>query len=304
MLARAISYGLSGIDGFKVQVEVNLAPGLPAFDVVGLPDAAVRESRERVRAALKNSGFGFPDDRLTVNLAPADLKKEGPVFDLPIAVGVIAADGRIPQTALEDIALLGELSLDGTLRPVRGALPLAIAAREQGMSRVALPAANAREVSCVEGIVLLPIEHLKQLVDYLTGGEEITPLQPIAYAQLLGARRVSFDFEHVKGQKGAKRALEIAAAGGHNVLMVGAPGSGKTLLARCLPTILPDMSFEEALEVTRIHSVAGMPPETGLLTERPFRSPHHTASAVAMVGGGANAMPGEVSRAHHGVYLN
>ena len=301
MLANVLSYGLSGIDGFPVTVEVNLSGGLPVFELVGLPDAAVRESRERVRAAMKNSGFGFPDDRLIVNLAPADMKKEGPAFDLAIAVGVIATMGLIAPEALKDIAILGELSLDGSIRPVRGALPMTISAREGGLGRIALPEGNAREVACVAGIGIYPFSSLKDLVAFLRGALKIAPVEPVEYAKLLGARSSGSDFRYVKGQKFAKRALEIAAAGGHNALLIGTPGSGKTLLARAVPTILPDMSFAEALEATRIHSAAGFPPESGLLTERPFRSPHHTASPAAIVGGGASALPGEISRAHHGV---
>ena len=301
MLATVLSCALSGVEGFGVRVEVNLSTGMPLFEVVGLPDAAVRESRERVRAALKNSGFAFPDDRLTVNLAPADQKKEGPFFDLPIAVGVIAVQGRLPLVSLSGVALLGELSLDGSLRPVRGALPMAIALRGLGVKRLILPEDNRAEVQCVSGIELFPAAHLRQVVAHLSGAQALTPIVPVAYEQLLGQRRPAVDFSFVVGQLGAKRALEIAASGGHNVLMVGPPGSGKTLLARCLPTILPDMTFEEALEVTRIHSCAGMAPESGLLTERPFRAPHHTASSASMTGGGVGALPGEISKAHHGV---
>ncbi|MEF9896442.1 MAG: YifB family Mg chelatase-like AAA ATPase, partial [Clostridia bacterium] len=301
MLATVHSCALSGIDGYRVRVEVNLATGMPVFDVVGLPDAAVKESRERVRAALKNTGFHFPDDRLTVNLAPADQKKEGPFFDLPIAVGVLAATGKIPLAALSDVALVGELSLDGTLRSVRGVLPMAISLRALGVQKLILPEENRAEVMCVDGISLLPATHLRQVVAHLLKEKPLVPLAPVTYECLLGERVYQADFAFVKGQSGAKRALEIAASGGHNVLMVGGPGSGKTLLARCMPTILPDMTFEEALEVTRIHSCAGQVPESGLLTERPFRSPHHTASAVAMTGGGAGALPGEISKAHNGV---
>ena len=301
MLASILSLGLSGIEGFVVTTEVNLAPGMPAFEIVGLPDAAVKESRERVRAALRNCRLSFPAERLTVNLAPADQKKEGPAFDLPIALGVLACAGAVDPAALADIAALGELSLDGAVRPVRGALPMIISALSSGVRRVMLPEKNVNEVRCVEGLEILPVSHLRQALEHFTGERPISPIAPVQYAQLLSRREYPTDFCHVRGQRSAKRALEIAAAGGHNVLMIGPPGSGKTLMARCLPTILPEMTFEEALEVTRIHSVAGCVPESGLLTERPFRSPHHTASHAALVGGGVNALPGEVSKAHNGV---
>ncbi len=301
MLATVLSLGLAGIDGFLVRAEINLAPGMPSFDVVGLPDAAVRESRERVRAALRNCGEKFPPERLTVNLAPADLKKEGPAFDLPIALGVLGASGALPSAAFEGTAVIGELSLDGSVRPVRGALPMVIAALEAGIARMLFPAANLREVCAIEGIELLPVAHLDQAIAHFAGRAPIAPAAPLAYQDLLTAREHPLAFSDVKGQRFAKRALEIAAAGGHNVLMIGAPGSGKTLMARCIPTILPDMTFPEALEVTRIHSISGSVPETGLLIERPFRSPHHTASHAALVGGGISAMPGEISKAHNGV---
>lgn len=301
MLASILSLGLAGIEGFVVTAEVNLAPGMPAFDIVGLPDAAVRESRERVRAALRNCRFPFPTERLTVNLAPADLKKEGPAFDLPIALGVLACAEVVDAKALRETAALGELSLEGAVRPVRGALPMVISALEAGVKRVMLPEKNVNEVRCIEGIEILGVSHLKEAVAHFTGERPISPIAPVQYSQLLSRREHSADFCHVRGQRSAKRALEIAAAGGHNVLMIGPPGSGKTLMARCLPTILPDMTFQEALEVTRIHSVAGSVPESGLLTERPFRSPHHTASHAALVGGGAGALPGEISKAHNGV---
>lgn len=301
LLAKIRSFALSGINGFEVAVEVNLAHGLPTFEVVGLPDAAVKESRERVRTALKNSGFGFPDDHLIVNLAPADQKKEGPVFDLPIAVGVLAASGRLPQSILSDVVIIGELSLDGTLRPMRGALPVTISALEANVKAIILPAPSAHEACCVEGIKVLPANSLTEVFRHLSGDALIPPLPKKGYMELLSERKIQMDFAHVKGQSSAKRALEIAAAGGHNVLMIGPPGSGKTLLASCIPGILPDMSFEEALSATRIHSVSGSAPETGLLTERPFRSPHHTASPASIVGGGMSAMPGEISKAHQGV---
>ena len=301
MLATVNSYGISGIEGFSVRVEVNLAPGMPMFEVVGLPDAAVKESRERVRTALKNSGLGFPDDRLTVNLAPADMKKEGPLFDLPIAIGVAAGENKLPIAALRDVVMLGELSLDGSIRPMRGALPITISAAQAGVRAIILPEQSANEVRCVEGIDVLPAAHLRDVIAHLSGKKPIAPMEKVGYGQLLRERSFAFDFANVFGQRSAKRALEIAAAGGHNALMIGPPGSGKTLLSRCMPTILPDMSFAEALEATRIHSVAGITPESGLLTERPFRSPHHTASTVAIVGGGTSALPGEISKAHHGV---
>ena len=301
MLSRIESCGLTGINGFDVKVEINLSGGMPMFEIVGLPDASVKESRERVRAALKNSGFEFPNGRITVNLAPADLKKEGPAYDLAIALGLLGCSGKIDPDALKSICVIGELSLDGSLRPVRGALPMVIHARSRGIPAMLLPEENIPEVRCIEGIELLGAGSLLQAVRHLTGEERIIPAETVSYQSLLQDRTSDMDFCHVKGQKSAKRALEIAAAGGHNVLMIGAPGSGKTLMARCMPTILPDMTFEEALETTRIHSVAGALPKTGLLTERPFRSPHHTSSNVSLVGGGANATPGEISKAHNGV---
>jgi magnesium chelatase family protein len=301
MLAKALSYGLAGINGFQVQVEVNLSFGMPAFDVVGLPDAAVKESRERVRAALKNSSLGFPDKRITVNLAPADMKKEGPAYDLPIALAMLACMGRFPADALEGTAIMGEVSLDGSVRGVRGALPMVISALENGVKRVMLPAENLGEVRCVDGIDILCVTSIAQAAAHFAGTAPIKPEPAVKYEAHLSGRENAFDFKNVKGQSGAKRALEIAAAGGHNILLIGPPGSGKTLMARCMPSILPDMTFQEALEVTRIHSVAGLVADTGLLTQRPFRSPHHTASHAALVGGGAAALPGEVSKAHNGV---
>ena len=301
MLSSIVSCGLNGINGFAVTVEINLGSGMPMFEIVGLPDASVKESRERVRAALKNSGFSFPNGRITVNLAPADLKKEGPAYDLAIALGLLCCTGMIDPDALKNTCVFGELSLDGSLRPVRGALPMVIFARSMEMQSVLIPESNLSEVSCIEGINLLGASSLLQAVRHLRSEEKIQPAPVMEYAQLLSKRSFEVDFAHVKGQKSAKRALEIAAAGGHNVLMIGPPGSGKTLMARCMPTILPDMRFEEALETTRIHSVAGSVPKSGLLIERPFRSPHHTASHASLVGGGINAMPGEISKAHNGV---
>ena len=300
MLSFVSSCGLTGIDGFAVDVEVNMSHGMVLFEVVGLPDASVKESRERVRTAIKNSGYYFPADRLIVNLAPADLKKEGPAFDLPIALGILTCMGVIDQEALRDMCVFGELSLNGGVRPVRGALPMVISAMERGVNRFLVPSDCAPELSCIEGAEIYPATTLPQVIRHLTGGQEIEPIRPVPYSALISRRQFAEDFCHVKGQSSAKRALEIAAAGGHNVLMIGPPGSGKTLMARCMPTILPDMTFEEALEATRIHSVAGAVPPSGLFTERPFRSPHHTASHASLVGGGPNAMPGEISKAHNG----
>ena len=301
MLAFIQSCGLTGIEGFRVTVEVNLSEGVPMFEIVGLPDASVKESRERVRAALRNSGYPFPGERLTINLAPADLKKEGPAFDLPIALGILTCTGILSPAACADTCVFGELSLDGTVRPVRGVLPMTISAVERGVKRILVPEANVNEIACVEGIQITPVMSLAAAVRHLTGERPIPPIPPVSYRQLLSEHAHAEDFRYVKGQHKAKRALEIAAAGGHNVLLIGPPGSGKTLMARCVPSILPDMTFEEALETTRIHSVAGIVPPTGLLTERPFRSPHHTASHASLVGGGPNALPGEISKAHNGV---
>ncbi|MCR4621435.1 MAG: YifB family Mg chelatase-like AAA ATPase [Clostridiales bacterium] len=301
MLSRTLCYALSGIEGICITVECNLSGGLPVFEVVGLADTAVKESRERIKSAMRNMGYDFPGDRLIINLAPADIKKESASFDLPIALSILACMRMIGLDSIEHIAAMGELALDGSLRPIRGALPLVISARNEGIKTVILPAQNANEVVCVEGISVIPVRTLREAAEHLSGKAPIQPVKTMSYSQMLSERVYQDDFKNVKGQAGAKRALAIAAAGGHNVLMVGAPGSGKTLMARCVPSILPDMTFEEALITTRIHSVAGSVPEKGLLTQRPFRSPHHTASHVSMVGGGTHAMPGEISKAHNGV---
>ena len=301
MLARVMSLGISGINGFPVAVEVDRSGGMPGFDVVGLPDASVKESRERVRSALRNSGMEYPVGHYTINLAPADMKKEGPSFDLPIAVGVLVCAEAISQSSLDGVMMSGELALSGAVNMINGALPMAIAARELGYKRLILPRGNADEARCISGIDIIPVDTIADVMDCLNGTRPIKPLATSTYDDLISAREYSSDFADVHGQRAAKRALEIAAAGSHNVIMVGEPGSGKTMLARCLPSILPDMTFEEALEVTRIHSVAGTNRGGGLMTARPFCAPHHTASAVSIVGGGANAMPGEISKAHRGV---
>jgi magnesium chelatase family protein len=302
VLAKVLSSAVHGIDAFRVEVEVDIASGLPSFATVGLPETSVRESKERVKAAIVNSGFSFPDDRITVNLAPADVRKEGTGFDLPIALGILAATGVFPQQALADCLVLGELSLDGRVKAVRGSLPMALAARKAGLPAILVPAENGWEASVVGGIAVLPVKTLSQVVGHLSGGVSIAPVQ----ADLRGLFERDGDYEvdyaEVRGQEHVKRALEIAAAGGHNLIMVGPPGSGKTMLARRLPTILPPMSFEEAIETTKIFSVVGMlASEEALITRRPFRAPHHTISDAGLIGGGQVPRPGEVSLAHHGV---
>ena len=302
VLASVQSMGMTGIQGYPVTVEAYCVDGMPMFEIVGLPDAAVKESRERVRAAMSACHTPFPVARLTLNLAPADVRKEGPAYDLPIALAILASMGRLDAETMAGMAAVGELSLSGGVMGVRGALSMAIAAKESGLRAIMLPASNAAEAACIEGLDVLPVAHLSEAIDHLRGRRKIEPLRARPYAELLGERRMVCDFADVRGQKGAKRALEIAAAGGHNVLMIGPPGSGKTMMARCLPGILPDMTLEEALEVTRIHSAAGtLAADAGLMAERPFRAPHHTVSAVALVGGGTKARPGEISLAHNGV---
>ena len=304
-MAQTLSFGLSGVSGFPVQVEVFAAGGMPGIEIIGLPDASVRESRERVNAAILNSGKQMPPRRITINLAPADMRKEGPSFDLPIAVGILAANGQIrlrPGLDLSRLVLFGELSLDGRVQPVNGALSIVISASEQGLTDVILPADNAKEVVCIQGMRVYPVRHLTEVINHLEGSRLISCQMQCEYDGFSSAESAAVDMSQVKGQLAARRALEVAAAGGHNMLMIGAPGSGKTMLARCLPGILPPMSFAESLETTRIHSIAGcLPPGGGLMVRRPFRAPHHNASVASLVGGGMNARPGEVSLAHNGV---
>ena len=302
MLARTLGYGLSGVNGFAVKVEVYAANGMPALEIIGLPDASVKESRDRVSAAIVNSGFSMPISRLTVNLAPADMKKEGPAFDLPIAISIMMASNQLEQMDLTNMLLLGELSLDGTLQPVRGALPMVISASEQGVQDVILPEANAEEVACIQGIRVYPARTLRQVAMHLKFKERIPAQIQRSYQDIVLNTKCLVDMASVQGQLAARRALEVAAAGGHNMLMIGVPGSGKTMLARCLPGILPPLTFDEALETTRIHSIAGkLSPGSGLMATRPFCAPHHSASVASLIGGGTNARPGEVSMAHNGV---
>ncbi len=298
MLSKITSFGLLGLCGFPVFVEADISSGMPSYETVGLPGEAVRESKERVRSAIKNSGLCYPQQRITINLAPADTKKQGPIYDLAIALGLLCASGQINPPG-EDSVFLGELSLDGNLRGIAGALPMAISAREAGYKSLFISEENAEEASYIEGLAVYPVQSLSQIAAHLGGGEKIYPCETRKYTPDLSGVCKN-DMSYVRGQQHAKRALEIAAAGGHNILFIGPPGSGKTMLARAVPGIMPELTFEEALEISKIQSVCGQG-SGGLAAARPFRSPHHTLSTAALTGGGHNVMPGEVSLAHGGV---
>lgn len=302
MLAKTKSYALNGVEGYEVAIEVDLNAGLPAYDTVGLADTAIKESKERVRSAIKNSLLTYPIRKITINLAPADTKKEGSHFDLAIALGILIANEEIESNTYKDYIILGELSLDGSINSIRGVLPLIISAIQNGHKKFILPAKNAKEASYISGIEVYAFDKLAEVVDFLTGKSEVKPLETSEFVAISKANKYNVDFSEVKGQLVAKRALEIAVAGGHNVLMIGPPGAGKTMMAKCVPTIMPDMTFEEAIEVTKIHSVAGiLDNSVGIVVSRPFRTPHHTATVPALMGGGTNARPGEISLAHNGV---
>lgn len=302
MLSKVLSFGLQGIEGFAIEVETDVSNGLPGFDVVGLGDTAIKEAKERVKNAIRNSALKYPIKKITINLAPADIKKEGSLYDLAMAVAILSCDEENGIKNEKKFVYVGELSFDGSVKKVKGILPLLISAREAGYSKFIIPKENEKEASFIDGIEVYCVESLLQTVEFLKEQIQIAPVKTQKFEDVSKQNRKGLDFSFVKGQKVAKRALEIAAAGGHNLLMIGPPGSGKSMLAKCFPTILPDLTFEEALEVTKVHSIAGeLDLKQGIVCTRPFRSPHHTATQVALTGGGSHSKPGEVSLADHGV---
>ena len=301
MFSKISSFGLSGLNGFKVDVEADTSLGIPKYEIVGLPDASVKESKERVRSAIKNSGLKFPTNHITINLAPASIRKVGPNFDLPIAIAILQSSNQILNDKSKDYILIGELGLDGNIKPVSGILPTLISARNEGYKKFIIPFENKFEASYIDGIDVFVAEKLIEVVGFFNGVYELEKVEMSIWKGEQSDKLIE-DFSRVKGQKNAKRAIEIAVSGGHNILMVGPPGAGKTMIAKCIPSVMPDLTFEEALEITKVHSIAGeLDQKKGVVSVRPFRSPHHTASTVSLTGGGKDAKPGEVSLASNGV---